>query len=151
MQLFHLGSSRFARQLSGEGARLFGGRWNMKGDACIYTSGTRSLCVLEYAANVFHDAMPPELSFTEYSLPDHLCRFFSQKELPADWNTISPTSSTKQFGSALLADENCVCFAVPSSIIPAEMNFVLNPSASAFKQLKIVAVERFIFDSRIKK
>ena len=150
MQLFHLGNSRFAQQLTGEGARLFGGRWNMKGDACIYTSGTRSLCVLEYAANVFHDEMPPELSFTEYSLPDNLCRFFSQKDLPADWNNVSAPMSTKQFGSALLADKNCVCFAVPSSIVPAEMNFVLNPSAVGFEHLKILTVEPFIFDLRIK-
>ncbi len=36
-----------ASAFAGEGARRFGGRWNSKGVAIIYTSGTVSLAVLE--------------------------------------------------------------------------------------------------------
>lgn len=150
MQLYHLGSTCYARQLTGEGARLFGGRWNRKGDACIYTSGTRSLCILEYAANVSIDELPPDLAMTEYSLPDRLCRIIPRNELPGDWYEVQGPASAKQFGSTLLADKNCVCFGVPSAIVQAELNYVLNPAATHFDQLKIVATEPFIFDHRIK-
>jgi RES domain-containing protein len=151
MQLFHLGNSRYARQLTGEGARLFGGRWNLKGDACIYTSGTRSLCILEYAANVSLDELPPDLSMTEYRIPDELCRMIPLGDLPADWYDVPSPVSARQFGSALLADSTCVCFAVPSAIVPAELNYILNPAADQFSQLKIISTEPFIFDHRIKK
>ncbi|HET7896129.1 MAG TPA: RES family NAD+ phosphorylase [Flavisolibacter sp.] len=150
MQLFHLGNSRYARQLTGEGARLFGGRWNMKGDACIYTSGTRSLCILEYAANVQLDELPPELSMTEYAIPDNLCRIIPGNDLPADWFLLPAPMSSKLFGSALLSDKDCVCFAVPSAIVPAELNYILNPAADQFSQVTIKATEPFSFDHRIK-
>jgi len=151
MQLFHLGSSRYALQLTGEGARLFGGRWNMKGDACIYTSGTRSLCLLEYAVNVQLDELPPELTMTEYALPDKLCKMIARDDLPADWFSLPAPMSAKLFGSALLADPSCVCFAVPSAVVPAELNYVLNPAARQFNQLSVVGTELFTFDHRIKK
>lgn len=151
MQLYHLGNTSYARQLSGEGARLFGGRWNKKGDACIYTSSTRSLCILEYLANVFLEDLPPDLSMTTYSIPDKLCRIIDIKDLPDDWYAVPPVNFTKQFGSSLLADKNCTCFAVPSAIVPAEQNFILNPTATTFDQIQIVSVEAFTLDHRIKK
>lgn len=150
MNLYHLGNSHYARQLSGEGARLFGGRWNQKGDACIYTSATRSLCILEYLANVFLEDMPSGLSMTEYSIPDELCTILPFKDLPENWDAIPPLPSAKIFGSNLLADKGCTCFAVPSAVVPAEKNFILNPDSSAFKQVKIVSVDPFILDHRIK-
>ena len=122
----------------------------MKGDACIYTSATRSLCVLEYAANVFHDEVPLDLAFTEYDVPDSVCHFVPLKELPPDWNNVPSPSSTKQFGSALLSRKELVCFVVPSTIVPKEMNFILNPAAAGFERIKILAVEPFTFDLRIK-
>jgi RES domain-containing protein len=39
---------RFAASaFSGEGARLFGGRWNRKGESVVYTAQSRSLAFLE--------------------------------------------------------------------------------------------------------
>lgn len=150
MQLYHLGSSRYARQLTGEGARLFGGRWNKKGDACIYTSGTRSLCMLEYLANVSLEEMPADMIITVYSFPDNLCRIVPIADLPQDWFNVPAPVSSKIFGSALLADKTCTCFAVPSAIVPAEKNYILNPAADGFEQLTIVGTEPFVIDHRIK-
>jgi RES domain-containing protein len=150
MQVFHLGNSRFARQLNGEGARLFGGRWNMKGDACIYTSATRSLCILEYAANVSLGELPPDLSITVYTIPDKTCRLFTQNDLPEDWENVPAPLATKQFGSAQLADADCACFGVPSVVVPDEMNYILNPAAREFEKVKIDSIEIFTFDQRIK-
>ncbi len=150
MQLFHIGNPRYARQLNGEGARLFGGRWNRVGSACIYTSATRSLCLLEYMANVSSDLMPSELAITEYFLPDKLCRIINVDDLPPDWNAVPPTNASKDFGADLLADETCTCFAVPSVVMPMEYNYMLNPKAVKFDQLVINAVEPFTFDTRLK-
>ncbi|RYF87359.1 MAG: RES domain-containing protein [Chitinophagaceae bacterium] len=150
MQLFHLGNSRYARQLTGDGARLFGGRWNQKGDACIYTSSARSLCLVEYLANVEWTNLPPDLVITVYELPNKLCRVIDVNELPDDWAAIPAGMATKLFGSTLLADPKCVCFAVPSVIVPAERNYILNPNSDNFKEVDIIAVEPFTIDQRIK-
>src|SRR5947209_18110213 len=97
MRVFHLGNSKYARLLTGEGSRLFGGRWNQKGDACIYTSATRSLCILEYLANVSLENIPPDLSFTIYTFPDKLCKKIDAKELPVRWDAIPPSGITKKY------------------------------------------------------
>ena len=44
-----------------------------------------------------------------------------------------------------------VCFAVPSVIVPAEKNYILNPAATGFEQLTIMDMEPFAIDLRIKK
>ena len=52
MKIFRVAQHNFIQDLSGEGARLFGGRWNKKGDAMIYFSEHLSLCVLELLAHM---------------------------------------------------------------------------------------------------
>ncbi len=64
MEVYHIGSPKYASQLTGEGAKLHGGRWNSIGTPCIYTSESIALCVLEYAANVSIEQMPSLLSIT---------------------------------------------------------------------------------------
>ncbi|WP_144431164.1 RES family NAD+ phosphorylase, partial [Pseudomonas syringae pv. coryli] len=36
-----------AQAFDGEGAKLYGGRWNSKGNACVYCAGSESLALLE--------------------------------------------------------------------------------------------------------
>ena len=42
MEVYHLGHTKYANQVTGEGARLNGGRWNHVGVPCIYASETRA-------------------------------------------------------------------------------------------------------------
>jgi len=44
--------------LSGEGARLYGGRWNSSGRAMVYAAGDAALAVLEVRV---HLDLPPDL------------------------------------------------------------------------------------------
>lgn len=150
MRVYHLGDVRFAKDLTGEGARLFGGRWNNKGTACIYTSQHRSLCVLEYAAHLGTDDLLPGLCFTEYDLPNDSWKVIAEKDLPADWAAVPAAASTKLLGTALLQDKNILAFRVPSALLPAEYNFVLNPAATVFKKIKLIGTQPFTLDKRIK-
>jgi len=149
MEVYHLGTTMYANQLTGEGAKLFGGRWNVKGCPCIYTAGSKALCVLEYAANVVLKQIPDDLSFTIYSLPDESWDAFLPKDLPVNWQETPPPVSTQEWGTKHLKNKLAIC--VPSVIIPEEFNFVLNPLHADFKKVRIVKVEPFSFDQRIKK
>ncbi len=149
MEIYRLGLTIYARQLSGEGAKLHGGRWNHIGHPCIYAAASKALCVLEFAANVSLDELPEDLSFTTYELPREACRTFSPAELPEDWMATPAPDSTKAWGTAQL--QMAVALKVPSVVIPSEYNFVLNPLHVHFAQVRLKGVERFIFDKRIKK
>ncbi len=148
MQVYHLGITLFARQLIGEGAKLFGGRWNLVGQACLYACESKSLCALEYAANVIREEMPDDLSFTTYEILNDSWRSFQPKDLPSDWMNVPPPKSTMEWGSKAL--QGTFIIRVPSVIVPSEHNFVINPLHPDFKKLNIKDVESFTFDRRIK-
>ena len=149
MLIYHLGKSKYALQLSGEGAKLNGGRWNVIGQPCIYASEARSLCVLEYAANVSIDEMSDELSFSVYEIPDDGWASFRAKDLPNGWAGESSSVAIREWGTEQL--KNNFAIRIPSVILPTEFNFILNPLHPDFKKLRIKEVEPFIFDQRIKK
>lgn len=151
MDVYHLGTTKFADQLTGEGAKLHGGRWNLIGSACIYTSESKALCVLEYAANVQLEELPASLSITIYNLPDKSWKEFSGKELPENWTQIPVPQETKEWGSFHLQQAKYLALRLPSVVIPSEFNFILNPMHTDFKKIKITEIHSFSFDKRIKK
>ncbi|HEX8316556.1 MAG TPA: RES family NAD+ phosphorylase [Flavisolibacter sp.] len=150
MEVYHIGSKKFATQLTGEGAKLHGGRWNAIGTACLYTAESIALCVLEYAANVSLHQLPPSLTITVYSLPDNSWREYSSGELPSNWQEVPAPTETQEWGSSQLQEGTHIALQVPSVIIPSEHNYLLNPLHPEFKKVKIIDVLPFTFDTRIK-
>ncbi len=47
MLLYRISKSKYANDLSGEGARRAGGRWNFKGTPVVYTADSTALATLE--------------------------------------------------------------------------------------------------------
>lgn len=150
MQVFHLGKSKFAGDLTGRGAELFAGRWNRKGIPCIYTASTLSLSVLEYAVNNSLDNIPRALSYTIYEVPDKEVKKFSIASLPGDWADRPVPISTMDFGTRLLREGVHLIIAVPSVIVPEEYNFLINPLHKDFKKIKVAKMKDFVFDVRLK-
>ncbi|HVG40223.1 MAG TPA: RES family NAD+ phosphorylase [Chitinophagaceae bacterium] len=150
MQVFHLGSTKYAKSLTGEGAKLHGGRWNRIGSPCIYTSESKALCVLEYAANVRLQDMPGSISITVYELPEKSWLEVDPIDLPKNWQQVPTPEDTKNYGNNLLQKLNYIALKLPSVIIPSEYNYVLNPLAKHFEKVTIIDVHSFSLDNRIK-
>ncbi len=151
MFVYHLGHTKFARSLNGEGAKLHGGRWNFVGVPCLYTSESKALCILEYAANVRLEEMPSSLSITTYDLPEKGLKELNFTDLPANWQEIPSPEENKRLGSEILKDVHVLAIKVPSVIVPSEFNFILNSLATKFETIKIADVHIFTMDKRIKK
>jgi RES domain-containing protein len=150
MEVYHIGTKKFATQLTGEGAKLHGGRWNSIGTACLYTAESISLCVLEYAANVSLHQMPASLTVTVYTLPDKSWKEFALDELPKNWQEVPAPVETQEWGSLHLQEAKHLALKVPSVVIPSEHNYILNPLHTDFKKVVIKEILPFTFDSRIK-
>ena len=150
MLVFRLGKTQYKNDLTGIGAKLFGGRWNNPGTACLYTAENRSLALLEYTVNVNVSEIPRALSFTLIEIPDENVTELEIKDLPGDWMKFPAPSSTKLFGTKLLDSVNTAVIKIPSTIIPQEFNFILNPSHPLSKKFKILGVEDYVYDLRIK-
>ncbi|MBS1663807.1 MAG: RES family NAD+ phosphorylase [Bacteroidetes bacterium] len=150
MIVYRIGRTRHAKDLSGEGARLFGGRWNQKGVPCLYASESRALALLEYTVNVNQDDIPRALSIITLELPDTSIREVAVTELPGDWSQAPAPASAKAFGTRLLQAAEHLIIKLPSAVIPAEFNYLINPLHADINTIKITDLRDFVYDIRIK-
>jgi RES domain-containing protein len=151
MLVYRLGKEKYSRDISGEGAKIFGGRWNRIGTPCIYTSQSRALALLEYTVNVGIDFIPKNLCFTVFEIDDTMIEKITLSEIPRNWNSVPTNSDTKNFGSDKLQFSSFPILRFPSVVIPNENNYLLNPKKMNEIFFKIVDVEPYVYDFRIKK
>ncbi|HZI23495.1 MAG TPA: RES family NAD+ phosphorylase, partial [Chryseolinea sp.] len=126
MIVYRLSRTRWANDLTGEGSRLHGGRWNHPGTACLYTSESRALAILEYTVNVNVDDIPRSLSMVTLEIPDDFADF-PAASLPGDWKQSPSPVSTKDFGTKALKARAHPTLRFPSIVVPREFNYILNP------------------------
>lgn len=150
MIVYRLSRTKYAKDLSGEGARLFSARWNKKGTPCVYTAENRSLAILEYTVNIMADDIPRALSMISIDVPDNNILEIPVVQLPGDWQHTPVPLSTKKMGTKLLESLQSPVIKIASAIIPEEYNYILNPKHPDASLFKIVEIRDFIYDIRIK-
>ncbi len=150
MHVYRISKTKYAKDLTGEGARLNGGRWNHKLTPCVYTSASRSLAVLEYTVNVNADDIPRALSITIIDIPDNHILELPVPRLPGNWRDAPAPYSTRDMGTFLLKQNKYPVIKIPSVVIPEEFNYILNPAHPGHNAFSIVEVKDFIYDLRIK-
>lgn len=150
MIVYRVGKAEYSKDLSGNGARLYGGRWNSVGTACLYSSASRALAVLEYSVNLNILELSKSLVFILIEIPDEEIFEVNIDEIPENWNSYPVNSVTRLFGDNLLKSCKKSIVKIPSVIIPSEFNYLLNPNHINKSEFKIIESESFIFDNRIK-
>jgi RES domain-containing protein len=126
--------------LSGEGARLYGGRWNTPGRPLVYASSTAALAALEVRV---HLDVPPELLPDDYVLVT-----IDLGDLAVEDVSGSPTDQ-RAFGDAWLRERRTPFLRVPSVVVPEDNNVLVNPGHPAAAGARIVGRRRFTFDRRL--
>ncbi len=151
MDLFRIAQDKFAEDLSGNGARLFGGRWNSEGYFALYTSTTRALALLETLAHTPAKMLDTKVyQLITLTVPDNL---FSEKiiesQLPAGWDAADARWVTKKLGDIFFKEKKSLLFSVPSVLVKEELNYVLNPLHPDMRKVKILHKRRVEFDKRV--
>lgn len=137
-----------ATAFSGEGAAKTGGRWNSRGVAVVYTSGTKSLAALESLVHL----KPPVLFkyvVIRIKFDARFVEIASFKALPTDWRVEPPPQSSQAVGDAWVQEGRSAVLALPSVIVSEELNYILNPAHPDFKRISIGKPQRFTFDPRL--
>ena len=150
MIVYRLTSKIHARDLSGTGAMLFGGRWNNKGQRMLYTSASIALATLEVIANLSSAKINLNMYLVEIEVPDSM-GIDTINELPDGWNGFPHSYKTVELGSSFLKEKRNPCLCVPSAIVPYEYNFLFNPLHDEFEALAIKDTRPFMIDQRLAK
>lgn len=150
MQLFRIAKTNRINDLSGEGARIYGGRWNDKGIALIYSSESRSLAVLEYLVHVPMAMAPANLSIIQYTVPDSvIMQQINISSLPSNWREYPPPQAIARIGTNWVLGNQSLLLRVPSAIVEEEFNVFINPKHPDFKLIKPSKIKPFVFDPRL--
>src|SRR5213593_1708141 len=105
----------------GEGARRYGGRWNQRGTALIYTSASASLAALEYFVHLDPQDAPADLILTPVDIPPSLViSELHIEELPADWRSRPAPDTLARMGTNWARRRESAVLSVPSAIVPEE-------------------------------
>ncbi len=142
MEVFRLCTEAYSA-LDGEGARLYGGRWNSTGRSLVYASEHLSLAVLEYLVHVEPDNLPNNLIWLHIHIPDTV-----SKEIYPESSAPSEIIASK-YGDSWVEQNRSLLLIVPSALLPLELNVLINPKHREMKQLKILSKKPFSFDPRL--
>lgn len=126
--------------LTGEGARRFGGRWNTPGLPVVYAASSAALAVLEVRV---HLDLPPEL------LPDdYVLLSIELGELDIEVVETTPPAPAA-FGDTWLREQRTPILRVPSAIVPESSNLLLNPVHPSAARARVAVIRAFTFDPRL--
>jgi RES domain-containing protein len=150
MLVYRVAKKKYARDLTGEGARLNGGRWNHPLTPCLYTSESRALALLEFSVNVDAGEMPSTLIMLTLEVPEDEMMEIRLDRLPANWKTHPVPDTTKNLGNLILNESFVQVIGVPSVVVPEEWNYLVNPRTLPPGWPRLLDYREISYDFRIK-
>jgi len=136
---------------SGEGARLYGGRWNSPGVAVVYTAQSLSLAQLELLVHLEAEAVLRGhwRYFAVDVAPRAIIACESWIDLPPDWAAWPAPAATQAIGDRWIAESVSVTLSVPSAVTPGERNLLLNQAHPEYAAVLVAAPEPLRLDQRL--
>lgn len=152
MQFFRIARTQFVRDISGAGSRLYGGRWNRRGTALLYTSESRALAALEYLVHLPMALAPTGLSILRIDVPDDVkAKTVQTASLPRNWRAYPPPEALAALGTKWALSNDSLLLRVPSAVVEQECNVLINPSHPEFRRIRPQRAQPFVLDQRLLK
>jgi RES domain-containing protein len=138
-----------AHAFDGEGARLYGGRWNSPGRPVVYTAGSLALAALEVLVH-----LKSRLTLSRYmkswiEFDETWVSTVAMEDLPVNWRQGRAPVQTQMLGDHWLEAGDTLVLQVPSVVILEEWNYVINPLHPQFAETVRGQIEPFQFDPRL--
>jgi RES domain-containing protein len=135
---------------SGEGARIFEGRWNSAGVRMVYCSEHLSLAALEILVHTQPVTLRDKFQVFRVNWDEAIMSAIDLRKLPKGWNGQPPGLISKNIGDEWLRSDRSAVLVVPSVIVPLEKTFLLNPKHRDFGKIKIKDAGSFYLDPRLR-
>jgi RES domain-containing protein len=148
MIIYRLATELYKDDLSGTGAKLYGGRWNSAGIPALYTTENISLAILEILVRTDMRSIPIHYHLIKLDIPDSIQPLIvTTGKLKKEWK--DDTGYTQWMGDEFIKSNKLLLLKVPSAVVDEENNYLINTGHNDFKKVKIIAVKKFLFDKRL--
>ncbi len=141
-----------ADDLSGEGAKKSGGRWNKKGTPVLYTSESIALACLETLVHINAQGLPLNRYLVRIDIPTKvwdMAKKFNFKTAGFGWDALPAGTVSIDKGEKWLQSNTSALLFVPSVVIPQASNVLINPLHPDTKLIKAKKIEKFSYDPRL--
>jgi RES domain-containing protein len=145
--IYRLATEMYCDDIAGNGAKLYGGRWNPIDYAMLYGASHISLAALEilvhnqsrnfYQNYILLDLQLPETTDKKIVNPNQLKLYW---EFDSDY--------TQKIGKDFL-ESNLLLMHVPSIVVPREFNILVNPNHKHFSKIIVKNKELYTWDKRL--
>ena len=145
-----------ADDLAGTGAKSSGGRWNRKGTAMVYTSGSAALACLETLVHLATNPLPLNRYLVRVEIPHaaFMARLRLDDLVAAErqvgWDAEPAGKVSLDLGTAWVEGMRSAVLEVPSVVLAEESNFLINPQHPDAAGIRAVKLRRFEYDRRLR-
>lgn len=146
MRLYRIADARFVPE-SGEGARLYGARWNSPGRAVIYACTTYAGAMLEKLVHTGRQ-IPKNQVCVVFEIPEELPTTILDPNTVPGWNDEGYAAS-RRAGDAWLLAAQTVILLVPSVVFDIERNALINPVHPDMRRIHVLSIEPVRWDDRL--
>jgi len=149
IHVYRIAKTSYIKDLTGAGARLYGGRWNHKGTPLIYTSQTRSLATVEFLVHLSLPHAPADISMATIEIPDDVRpEVIALHSLPSNWRKKPAPSELADLGTTWAQAKRSLLLRVPSAVVEHEFNILINPAHPDMPRVAVVNVEKLTINDR---
>jgi RES domain-containing protein len=103
--------------------------------------------VLETLVHSTRGFYPVDAVLVPVDVPDEMVA--AVPVLPKDWNQLPYSTGSRLIGDHWVRQGSSLAMLVPSAVLPAERNILVNPSHVLFDQIRVGEPEKHAFDRRL--
>jgi RES domain-containing protein len=135
--------------MSGEGAFLYGGRWNSKGIRVVYLGSSLAQAAMELLIHLGRSDILKTYCKMEVYFSEDLVQHIALVDLPKDWRDPSMASSVQSVGDTWANNKSSLILQVPSASVPGEYNYLFNPLHPDASKATFSTITEFSYDPRL--
>lgn len=132
----------------GQGAALYGGRWNSPGRYMIYAAETYAGAMLEMLASANIGEVPRDQEYIKIAIPENLAIEEITAGDLAEWDAPHQEAS-RAYGDKWYDARRTAALIVPSAVTRIERNIILNRKHREFRRITATEPAPVFWDGRL--